>query len=238
MRISLTKFGLPQVVVYPVLIFTAMVVLPRIAGIFLPQWAAFTIKVGLAVVLIWVLMFFRDPERRCPSDTNLLLAPADGRITEIETVEETNFIGGPALRIGIFLSIFDVHINRAPCNVIVEKITYKKGKYLNAMNSQSGRINESNELDLIRTDIPKDKLIVRQISGAIARRIVCEAKEGRELSGGQRFGMIKFGSRTELYLPVSENAKCLVKIGDKVKAGLTPLIKYEIRDYKDAEVEN
>jgi phosphatidylserine decarboxylase len=228
MRISLTKFGLPQVVVYPVLIFTAMVVLPRIAGIFLPQWAAFTIKVGLAVVLIWVLMFFRDPERRCSSDTNLLLAPADGRITEIETVEETNFIGGPALRIGIFLSIFNVHINRAPCNVTIEKITYKKGKYLNAMNSQSGRVNESNELDLIRTDTPEDKLIVRQISGAIARRIVCEAKEGQELSGGQRFGMIKFGSRTELYLPVSENAKCLVKIGDKVKAGLTPLIKYEI----------
>jgi phosphatidylserine decarboxylase len=238
MRISLTKFGLPQVVVYPVLVFAAMVVLPRIAGIFLPQWAAFTIKVALAVVLIWTLMFFRDPERRCPSYTNLLLAPADGRITEIETVEETNFIGGPALRIGIFLSIFNVHINRAPCNVKIEKITYKKGKYLNAMNPQSGRVNESNDLDLIRTDIPKDKLIVRQISGAIARRIVCEAKEGRELSGGQRFGMIKFGSRTELYLPVRENAKCLVKIGDKVKAGLTPLVKYEIRDLKNDEIEN
>jgi phosphatidylserine decarboxylase len=228
MRISLTKFGLPQVVVYPVLVFVAMIVFPRIAGIFLPYWAAFTIKVVLAVVLIWVLMFFRDPERKCPSDINLLLAPADGRITEIETVEETSFIGGPAMRIGIFLSIFNVHINRAPCNVIVEKITYKKGKYLNAMNPQSGRVNESNDLDMVRTDIPKDRLIVRQISGAIARRIVCVAKEERKLSGGQRFGMIKFGSRTELYLPFSESAKCLVKIGDKVKAGLTPVIKYEI----------
>jgi phosphatidylserine decarboxylase len=236
MRISLTKYGLPQVVVYPVLAFAAMVVVPRLAGAFLPQWAAFTIKVVLAVVLIWVLMFFRDPERRCSSDINLLLAPADGRITEIEKIEETGFIGGPALRIGIFLSIFDVHINRAPCNVRIEKITYKKGKYLNAMNPQSGRVNESNELDLIRADNPKDKLIVRQISGAIARRIVCAAAEGRELSGGQRFGMIKFGSRTELYLPVRDNAKCLVKIGDKVKAGLTPLIKYEIRDTKDADI--
>jgi phosphatidylserine decarboxylase len=175
-------------------------------------------------------MFFRDPARRSPADVNLLLAPADGRITEIETADQTSFIGGPALRIGIFLSIFDVHINRAPCNVRIEKITYKKGKYLNAMDPQSGRINESNELDLIRTDIPKDRLIVRQISGAIARRIVCEAAEGRQLSGGERFGMIKFGSRTELYLPVRENAKCLVKTGDKVKAGLTPLIKYELRD--------
>lgn len=238
MRISLTKFGLPQVVVYPVLAFVAMVVLPRVAGAFLPQWAALTLKVVLAALLIWALMFFRDPERRCPSDINLLLAPADGRITEIEKVEETGFIGGPALRIGIFLSIFDVHINRAPCNVRVEKITYKNGKYLNAMNPQSGRVNESNELDLVRTDSPKDKLIVRQISGAIARRIVCAAAEGRQLSGGERFGMIKFGSRTELYVPVRENAKCLVKIGDKVKAGLTPLVKYEIRDSKDAEIEN
>jgi phosphatidylserine decarboxylase len=238
MRISLTKFGLPQVVVYPVLAFAAMVVFPRLAGAFLPQWAAFAIKVVLAAVLIWVLMFFRDPERQCPSDTNLLLAPADGRTTDIETVEETSFIDGPALRIGIFMSIFNVHINRAPCNVRIEKITYKKGKFLNAMNPQSGQVNESNKLDMVRADNPKDRLIVRQISGAIARRIVCAVAEGHQLSGGQRFGMIKFGSRTELYLPVRENAKCLVKIGDKVKAGLTPLVKYEIRDKKDVEIEN
>ena len=87
-------------------------------------------------------------------------------------------------------------------------------------------------------DSPKDRLIVRQVSGAIARRIVCAAAQGQELSGGERFGMIKFGSRTELYLPVRENAKCLVKIGDKVKAGLTPLVRYEFRDTEDAEIEN
>ena len=91
---------------------------------------------------------------------------------------------------------------------------------------------------MTRTDSPKDKLIVRQVSGAIARRIVCAASKGQELAGGERFGMIKFGSRTELYLPVRENAKCLVQIGDKVKAGLTPLVKYEIRDTKDAEIKN
>ena len=238
MRIPLTKYGLPQVVVYPAVVLAVMVVFPLTIAAFLPNWAVLAIEVILAVILIWALMFFRDPERRCPANPNLLLAPADGRITEIETVSETNFIGGPALRIGIFLSIFDTHINRAPCNVKIQKITYKKGKYLNAMNPQSGRLNESNELDLIRTDTPKDRLIVRQISGAIARRIVCETKEGRELSGGQKFGMIKFGSRTELYLPIHENAKCFVKIGDKVKAGITPLVKYESRDLKDAEIGN
>jgi phosphatidylserine decarboxylase len=238
MRIPLTKYGLPQVVIYPAAMLTAMVIFPPVTAAFLPQWAVIAVETVLAAILIWALMFFRDPERRCPEDSSLLLAPADGQITEIETIEETSFISGPALRIGIFLSIFDTHINRAPCNVRIEKITYKKGKYLNAMNPQSGRLNESNELDLIRTDSPKDKLVVRQVSGAIARRIVCAAAEGQELAGGERFGMIKFGSRTELYLPVRENAKCLVQIGDKVKAGLTPLVKYEFRDPEDAEIKN
>jgi phosphatidylserine decarboxylase len=131
------------------------------------------------------------------------------------------------MRIGIFLSIFSTHINRAPCNAKVETITYRKGKNKNAANPQSGRINESNNLDLIRTDSPQQRLIVRQISGAIARRIVCKVSEGQVLTGGEKFGMIKFGSRTELIVGVTENVKCLVRRGDKVKAGLTPLIKYE-----------
>jgi phosphatidylserine decarboxylase len=150
-------------------------------------------------------------------------------------VEEREFIGGKALRIGIFLSIFDVHINRSPCNVKVEKITYKKGGFKDARNTQASFFNESNDLFLIRKTPASscrkteagDKLIVRQISGAIARRIVCKAKEGQELAGGEKFGMIKFGSRTELYVPTGEGVKCLVKVGDKVKAGLTPLIRYE-----------
>ena len=167
-----------------------------------------------------------------PAEKNLLLSPADGRITDIEIVEEKDFIAGTALRIGIFLGIFNAHINRSPCNVRVEKITYKKGRYKNAMNPEAGRVNESNDLGLIRTDSPNDRLIVRQISGAIARRIVCETRQGQELTGGEKFGMIKFGSRTELYVPAPqgparEGVKCLVKIGDKVKAGLSPVVRYE-----------
>ena len=235
MRIPLTKYGWPQVVIFPAALLAIMVVFPLSTIAFLQPWALISIEVLLAVILIWSLMFFRDPERRCPSDKDLLLSPADGQVTDIKIVEDPPAFlrkqeggGGAALRIGVFLSIFDTHINRAPCNVKVEKITYRKGKYKNAMNPQSGRVNESNELDLLRTDSPQDRLIVRQISGAIARRIVCDKVEGRELTGGQKFGMIKFGSRTELYVPLRENAKCLVKIGDKVKAGLTPLVKYEI----------
>jgi len=227
MRIPLTKYGWPQVVVYPGAALAAMVVTPIVARGYLPTWAIATVEAVLGALLIWYLSFFRDPERLCPSDRNLLLAPADGTVTNIDEVEEDNFIGGKAVRIGIFLSIFSTHINRAPCNVKVEKITYKKGKYKNAMNPHSGRVNESNDLALVRTDDPRDKLIVRQISGAIARRIVCAVAEGQELAGGEKFGMIKFGSRTELYLPVRREAKCLVEIGDKVKAGLTALVRYE-----------
>ena len=134
----------------------------------------------------------------------------------------------------IFLNIFNVHINRTPCAVKIEKITYKPGKYKNAMDPASGRLNESNDLLMTRLQEPKDKIVVRQISGAIARRIVCEKAEGQKLSGGEKFGMIKFGSRTELYVPAGENVKCLAKIGDKVKAGLTPLVRYEKRHCEES----
>ena len=234
MRIPLTKYGLPQVIVYPVVIIIVMVVIALVSTALLGSWAIISIEVLLGVILIWVLSFFRDPERNCPTDSNLLLSPADGQITDIETITDPPpFLqrqgGQPeaTLRVGIFLSIFNTHINRVPCNVKVEKITYKKGKYKNALNPESARVNESNELCLIRTDEPQDRLIVRQISGAIARRIVCDTMEGKHLVGCEKFGMLKFGSRTELYMPVRENAKCLVRIGDKVKAGLTPVVKYE-----------
>ena len=180
----------------------------------------------LGLVLLWVLMFFRDPPRRIVQDDTLLLAPADGRIVGIDTVPEADFLAGPALRISIFLSIFNTHINRAPCAAKVETITYRRGRYLNAINPLAGKVNESNNVAMVRTSHPQDRLLVRQISGAIARRIVCAAREGQRLAGGERFGMIKFGSRTELYVPAGEQIECLVRIGDRVKAGLTPLAKY------------
>jgi len=229
MRLALTKYGWPQVVIFPAIVLGAMIVYLILGVLYLSVWAIISIEAVLAVVLVWVLSFFRDPYRLCPKEANLLLSPADGGITDIEIVEENDFIGTTALKIGIFLSIFDVHINRAPCDAKVERISYKKGKYKNAMNPESGRVNESNDLYITRTDSPEDRLIVRQISGAIARRIVCATRGGQELTGGEKFGMIKFGSRTELYVPARANVKCLVQIGDKVKAGLTPLVRYESR---------
>jgi phosphatidylserine decarboxylase len=226
MIIPLTKYGLPQVVMYPAAVLVFMIVLWFGAHPTTPVWVVHYVEIALGVVFIWALSFFRDPERVVPQDKDVLLAPADGKITDIETVDENEFIKGKALRIGIFLSIFDVHINRSPCKVRVEKITYWQGQYMDARKLESGRINESNDLWVKKVEPPFDKLIVRQISGAIARRIVCRAAAGSELLTGERFGMIKFGSRTELYVPMRDSIKCLVKTGDKVKAGLTPIIRY------------
>jgi phosphatidylserine decarboxylase len=229
MRVPLTKYGWPEVVISPAIILGVMILASRLSS-FVPRlstWVIISIEAVLAAVLLWVLSFFRDPYRLCPKEANLLLSPADGGVTDVEIVEENDFICGRAIRIGIFLSIFNVHINRSPCNAKVARISHKKGRYKNAASPESGRVNESNDLYIIRTDSPRDKLIVRQISGAIARRIVCTAKDGQELSSGEKFGMIKFGSRTELYVPARANIKCLVQTGDKVKAGLTPLVRYE-----------
>jgi phosphatidylserine decarboxylase len=225
MKIPLTKYGWPQVVFYPAAVLVFMIVLYFGASSTTPEWMIQFVEIALGIVLIWMLSFFRDPEREVPQDKNILIAPADGTIADIETVDEPNFIGGKALRVGIFLSIFDVHINRSPCLAKVEKITYHEGQFLDARNPEAGKMNESNDLWLTRIESPNYKLIVRQISGAIARRIVCKAQIGQNMAAGEKFGMIKFGSRTELYMPARDGAKCLVKIGDKVKAGLTPIIK-------------
>ncbi|MGA2071429.1 MAG: phosphatidylserine decarboxylase [Sedimentisphaerales bacterium] len=225
MKIPLTRYGWPQAVFYPAMLLVFMIVLYYGASPTTPVWIVQYVEIALGVVLIWMLSFFRDPEREIPQDKNILIAPADGTIADIETVDEPDFIGGKALRVGIFLSIFDVHINRSPCGAKVEKITYRQGQFLDARNPQAGKVNESNDLWLTRIESPNDKLIVRQISGAIARRIVCKAEPGQNLAAGEKFGMIKFGSRTEVYVPARDGVECLVKTGDKVKAGLTPIIK-------------
>jgi len=225
MRIPITKYGLPQVVVYPGLCALLMILSIFIA--FISTGLFWFIEIVLAATLVWMLSFFRDPVRIIPVGDNLILCPADGTITEVQVVDEPDFMGGPAIRVGIFLSIFNVHLNRTPCAVRIENIDYRKGAFINAMDANCGKLNESNNLSMTRLNEPKEKIFVRQISGAIARRIVCDAQKGQEFTGGAIFGMIKFGSRTELYLPAQSNAKILVKKGDKVKAGSTILAEYD-----------
>lgn len=235
MKIPFTHYGLPQVVLFPAIIAALMIVYFWIAQRFLQPACACPIttaivwlpEVILLVLLVCVLYFFRDPPRRCPQDPSLLLAPADGTIAAIETLDSYPGFDGSVLRIEIFLNIFDVHINRMPCAAKTGTVTYKPGKFLDARNPECHKVNEANEVELFRIHEPGDRLLVRQISGAIARRIVCEAKTGQEFTAGRKFGMIKFGSCTELFVPVRENLKCEVGLKDKVKAGLTILARYE-----------
>jgi len=224
MYFPLTRYGMPQVLIYPLIVLALMAALL----VFLPRGVLLiTAEAVLFLVFVWSLSFFRDPCRKIPLDSRVLLSPADGTITDISETE-TPEIGGKALKIGMFLSIFNVHINRAPCAARIESINYKKGKFKNAMDAEAGRVNESNDIVMTRLDEPRDRLLVRQVSGAIARRIVCEAKPGQQYAQGAAFGMIKFGSRTELYLPLkTDGYEIAVKIGDKVNAGLSPLVVYK-----------
>ena len=222
MQLPVTKYGLPQVVIYPLLVLVLMAI---IFFLFRPARFIIPLEILLFLVFVWMLSFFRNPVRNINFDENILLSPADGTITDISAVEDSA-LGENALRIGMFLSIFNVHINRAPCSVRIENVTYKKGQFKNAMSPESGKINESNDILMVRLSEPKDRLLVRQISGAVARHIVCEAAAGNEYRQGEDFGMLKFGSRTELYIPEGNHFEVLVKNGDKVRAGITPLVRY------------
>jgi phosphatidylserine decarboxylase len=189
-----------------------------------PVW--YLAAIPLAVT-VWVFSFFRDPERRVPQGERLLVSPADGRITAVEIIDAPPELGvpGQALRISIFLSVFNCHLNRSPCEARVERIVYKPGRYLNALRASSAAENEQNIL-ILRAAAVDAPILVRQVSGAIARRIVCEAAEGDTLAAGQRFGMIKFGSRTDLVVPVTTPVDVAVRVGDRVKAGLTVLGRF------------
>ncbi len=227
MRIPLTKYGLPQAAVFPAALLLTMILLGWVAyrGLAspIPIWVAEGI---LLIVLVWVLSFFRDPARTIPEGDDLLLSPADGVIRDIEILENVPGLEGKTLRIGIFLSIFNVHINRVPCAVRIESITYKPGEFRDARDPQATTLNESNDVVMTRLAEPKDRLMVRQISGAIARRIVCAATEGRDYSAGEPYGMIKFGSRTELYVPTRDSTQTAVSVGQTVRAGETILVRY------------
>lgn len=175
--------------------------------------------VFLGGVIVFVLYFFRDPERITPEDADVAIAPADGKIVAIRTGVESDYFQKRMVTITIFLSVFDVHVNRSPVAGRVLSSEGKKGLYLDARDPTSSRLNASR---LWIFDGPMGLIGVRQITGAIARRIVPWSVVGDEVTQGEKFGMIRFGSRTELIVP--EGSKILVKVGTSVRAGLTPMV--------------
>jgi phosphatidylserine decarboxylase len=173
--------------------------------------------------VLWAagLAFFRDPQRVVPGEPDTLVAPADGVIVETVNLDHDPEINAPARRISIFLSVLNVHINRSPCGGVVRMIRYQPGAFIDARDPESGRRNESNMI-VIDPDCAADgPIIVRQIAGLIARRIVCDVKVGQRLERGQRIGMIKFGSRTELIYPAASGYHTTVAVGQPSRGAAT-----------------
>jgi phosphatidylserine decarboxylase len=190
--------------------------------IFLYFFSNFLGLVGL-VITVWVYYFFRDPDRISIDDDNYLLSPADGEVLmvhETDGPKELGMEGRKFIKISIFMNIFDCHVNRSPCDGKISEILYKPGKFLNASLDKASEDNERNYYKIINNQ--KEEIIVVQIAGLIARRIVCESSKDQELKQGERIGMIRFGSRADIYF---ENYKSLVKVGQKTIAGETLLAK-------------
>jgi phosphatidylserine decarboxylase len=190
----------------------------------LPGGLARSIGGSVALALgLFVLWFFRNPSRTAPVGANLIIAPADGKVWDVDQMDEPEVIRGKAQRIGIFLSVFDVHVNRSPCAGTVVYAAYRPGRFLDVRHPDCPSENEANTLGIdCDPSVGKDlRIVVRQLAGLIARRIVCTHGVGDRLARCELFGMIRFGSRTEVYLPLDRPHRVLVKPGDRVKAGET-----------------
>ena len=182
------------------------------------SWPLWLLALLLTVVALWVAYFFRDPERTGERGDKLIISPADGRISHIVEVDEPSFIHGRAIRISVFMNVFNVHVNRYPVSGRVRYLHYNPGKFLNAASEKSSLENEQMSVGI---ESNGRRILVRQIAGLIARRIVTYSKDGDMAQQGTRFGLIRFGSRVDVFVPLG--TKVLVKIGDKPAAGTTVL---------------
>jgi phosphatidylserine decarboxylase len=198
---------------YPFILIFAVITLVTVFFV-RPSWVA---AVPL-VLTLFMLFFFRDPDRVIIEGRDLFYSPADGRVVLIRETTEDELLNDKALEISIFMSAFDVHINRAPCNGVVREVKHYPGRFMAAFKEEASKANEHITM-LLETD--SGKVVVRQVAGLLARRAVCRVKPGDSLKQGQRYGIIKFSSRVDVFLPLSTQIK--VKLNDKVKAGETVL---------------
>jgi phosphatidylserine decarboxylase len=179
-------------------------------------WMGWNVLTFLGILLtLFIAFFFRNPKRKIPSLQNIILSPADGRIIHVGDCEENRFLKEKALKVSIFMSLFDVHINRAPASGRILERSYHPGRFLVANVEKSSLLNEQNAFILETED--RFKILLVQIAGFVARRIVCYPKAGDTLKSGEIFGMIRFGSRIDLYLPLEVNP--IVRLGQHVKGG-------------------
>ena len=180
------------------------------------SWPLWTLAAVLTVLALWVAYFFRDPERTGQRGERLVIAPADGKVVMVSDVDEPAFLHGRATRVSIFMSVFNVHVNRYPVDGIVRYVHYNKGKFLHAAADKSSLENEQMSVGI---ESGPNRVLVRQIAGLVARRIVNYSREGEQVTQGERMGIIKFGSRVDVFLPTS--AAMHAKVGDLTAAGST-----------------
>lgn len=221
-RLRLARAGLAELILFSS-IFALLSAAVVLLGVLVHPSLLFLLILTMGLWL-FVLSFFRDPERTIPNDADALLSPADGTITHVGETIDADFPGGRAFTVSIFLSVFNVHVNRLPCNGRVAGLRYYPGEFLDARAADCSVRNEQLWIDL--TETRSGSLVrVKQIAGAIARRIVCWLKANEEVRAGDRLGMIKFGSRTEISLPIELVQETLVQVGDTVHGGSTILLR-------------
>ncbi|MCC7001794.1 MAG: phosphatidylserine decarboxylase family protein [Gemmatimonadaceae bacterium] len=182
------------------------------------SWGLWLLAFVLTLLVLWVAYFFRDPERTGERGERLVISPADGRVIDISEVDEPSFIKGRAIRISVFMNVFNVHVNRYPVSGNVAYVQYNEGKFLNAAADKASLENEQMSVGV---QTPKHKVLFRQIAGLIARRIVTYSQVGDTAAQGERMGLIRFGSRVDVFVPVGSKVK--VKLGQKPQAGTTVL---------------
>jgi phosphatidylserine decarboxylase len=180
------------------------------------SWPLWILAFLLTIIALWVAYFFRDPERTGPRGDQLVVAPADGKVLLIQEVDEPAFMGGKTTRISIFMNVFNVHVNRYPVSGTVKYLHYNTGKFLNAAAEKSSLENEQMSIGI---ETSRGRVLTRQIAGLIARRIVWYSKEGEQVQQGARLGLIRFGSRVDVFVP--PGARVLAKVGDITLAGVT-----------------
>jgi len=191
------------------------VLVPAALAVVILLLGLWPVALACGIVAAFMAFFFRDPERLPPADQNVVVAPADGRVTRVKPIEETSSDRSAAV-VSIFLSPFDVHINRAPIAGEITSVSYTRGKFLMATNERASLVNEQNALTIKGESVT---VVCKQIAGILARRIVCWKKVGERVAMGERFGLIKFSSRTDIILPAS--VEVLVAEGARVRGGTT-----------------
>ena len=191
-----------------------------VAAVMWRSWPLWLLAFVLMILAVWVAYFFRDPERTGQRGTGVVIAPADGRIVMITEVDEPAFLHSKALRISIFMNVFNVHVNRYPVSGTVRFVHYNPGKFLNAATDKSSLENEQMSVGIENGSL---RVLVRQIAGLVARRIVTYSREGDQVEQGERMGIIRFGSRVDVFLPTS--ATPAVKVGETTTAGSSVIAK-------------